>query len=125
MELEKIGAEIVDAAIAVHRELGPGLLESAYESCLAFELRKRGLEVQQQKELPVRYQSHLVEAGYRLDLLVENQIIIELKSVESILPIHKAQLITYLKLSDKRLGFLINFNVKLLKNGLTRLANSL
>ena len=125
MEIEKIGSEIVDASIAVHRELGPGLLESAYESCLAFELSKRGLIVERQKELPIRYQTHLVETGYRLDLLIENQIIIELKAVESILPIHKAQLITYLKLSDKRLGFLINFNVKLLKNGLSRIANEL
>ena len=125
MDLEKIASEIVDAAIAVHRELGPGLLESAYESCLAYELRKRGLYVETQKELPVKYDNNLVEAGYRIDLLIEHQIIVELKAVETVLPIHKAQLITYLKLSDKRLGFLINFNVKLLKNGLTRLANQL
>ena len=125
MNIEEIAAQVVDSAIAVHRELGPGLLESAYESCLAFELAERGLSIERQKKLPVCYRTHLVEAGYRLDLLVENQIIIELKSVETILPIHKAQLITYLKLSDKRLGFLMNFNVKLLKHGLSRIANAL
>ncbi|MEM9079355.1 MAG: GxxExxY protein [Verrucomicrobiota bacterium] len=121
MDLNQIGTEIIDAAIAVHRELGPGLLESAYESCLAFELTKRGLTVERQKEQPILYQTHLVETGYRLDLLVENEVIVELKSVDSLQPIHQAQLITYLKLANKKLGYLLNFNVRLLKNGIKRI----
>ncbi|QDT68900.1 hypothetical protein MalM25_18260 [Planctomycetes bacterium MalM25] len=99
------------------------MLESAYESCLAFELNRRGLAVQRQLELPVVFQGHQVDAGYRLDLLVEDVVIVELKAVDEIAPIHKAQLLSYLKLSKKPVGLLINFNVRLLKDGITRLAN--
>ena len=122
-EINRVTGEIIDAAIAVHRELGPGLLESAYESCLAFELCDRGLRVEHQVELPVMYRGHRVEAGYRLDLLVEKLVIVELKAVESLTPIHQAQLLSYLKLSKKAVGLLINFNTKLLKDGIVRLAN--
>lgn len=125
MDRENVGREIVDSAIKVHTELGAGLLESAYEACLAYELRSRGLNVETQKVLPIKYGNHFIENGYRLDLMVEREIIVELKAVESLLPIHRAQLITYLKLSNKPLGFLINFNVKLLKNGLHRVVNGL
>ena len=120
MELEDIGKQVVDAAMAVHRELGPGLLESAYEQCLAFELARRGLQVERQKELPLIYQGMKMDAGYRIDLLVEGQVIVELKSIERIEPIHHAQLISYLKLSGLHLGYLINFNVRLLRDGLHR-----
>lgn len=123
-EIDRIAGQIVDAAIAVHRAMGPGLLESAYEACLVFELRERGLSVGQQIELPILYRGVRLEAGYRLDLLVEDQIIVELKSVDELAPIHTAQLLSYLRLSDKRVGLLINFNVELLKNGLKRLANN-
>ncbi|TWT87271.1 hypothetical protein Mal64_28090 [Pseudobythopirellula maris] len=119
----EISGDVVDAAMQVHRELGPGLLESAYESCLAFELLDRGIKAQRQVELPVRYRGHLVEAGYRIDLLVEDRIIVELKSVDHIAAIHQAQLLSYLKLAKKPIGLLINFNVKLLKDGIVRLAN--
>ena len=121
MQIEQLAKEIVDAAFKVHSQLGPGLLESAYESCLIFELQKRGLAVESQVSQPVIYESLKIDAGYRLDLLVENQIIIELKAVEQLLPIHKAQLLTYLKLSQKTLGFLINFNSPLIKDGIKRI----
>lgn len=123
--LEEIGKQIVDAAYQVHKELGPGLLESAYERCLILELLERGLKVERQVKLPVKYKGKLIEEGYRLDILVENEIIIELKAVEIILPVHIAQLISYLKLSDKRLGYVINFNVELIKNGIHRKVNKL
>lgn len=123
IELNTVSASIVDSAIAVHRELGPGLLESAYEACLAFELSERGIRVQRQVELPVVFRGHNVDAGYRLDLLVEDLVIVELKAVEQISPLHKAQLLSYLKLSSKPIGLLMNFNVRLLKDGITRLAN--
>ncbi len=123
--LEEIGKQIVDAAFHVHKELGPGLLESAYERCLVFELIERGFQVERQKKLPIRYKGKLLEGGYRLDLIVENEIIIELKTVDKILPVHEAQLISYLKLSDKRLGYLINFKVNLIKNGIYRRVNNL
>ncbi len=118
MTEEDIAREIVDAAMAVHRELGPGLLESAYEQCLAFELARRGLKVERQKELPLVYQGMKIDAGYRIDLLVADSIIIELKAVERLEPIHEAQLLAYLRLAKRRIGFLINFNVRLLKDGL-------
>ncbi|MEI6471190.1 MAG: GxxExxY protein [Holophagaceae bacterium] len=121
--LEAIGTVVVDAAIQVHRELGPGLLESAYEVCLVHELLHRGLTVERQKPLPVRYQGLEIEAGYRLDLLVEGCVIVELKAVEELTKIHHAQILTYLKLSGHRLGFLINFNAVPLKNGIRRLVN--
>jgi len=124
-KLEEIGKQIVDAAFHVHKELGPGLLESAYERCLVFELIERGFQVERQIKLPIRYKGKLIEGGYRLDLIVENEIIIELKTVDKILPVHEAQLISYLKLSDKRLGYLINFKVNLIKNGIYRRVNNL
>ena len=123
MELNDITGQIVDAAIKVHTSLGPGLLESTYEACLIYELRKRGLIAKSQVPLPVRYEEVHIEVGYRIDLLVEETVIVELKSVDQIAPIHKAQLLSYLKLSGKKIGLLINFNVELLKNGITRLAN--
>ncbi|NJM39002.1 MAG: GxxExxY protein [Akkermansiaceae bacterium] len=122
-KIDKIAAEIVDSAFKVHKELGPGLLESAYETCLEHELKKRGFQVERQKAQPVHYDSIIIDAGYRLDLLVNDHVIIELKAVEQLAPIHQAQLMTYLKLSKKSLGFLINFNVPLIKNGIRRIAN--
>jgi GxxExxY protein len=123
VELNEITAEIVDAAIKVHRALGPGLLESAYEACLLYELNRRGVSAKSQVPLPVRFDEILIEVGYRIDLLVADSIIVELKSVDDVAPIHKAQLLSYLKLSGKKVGLLINFNVELLKNGITRIAN--
>ena len=122
-KLESIAAAIVDAAITVHRELGPGLLESAYEVCLVHELTNRGLSVERQKSLPVTYRGAQIDAGYRLDLLVEGCVVLELKAVDDLSKIHCAQLLTYLKLSGHRLGFLINFNAVPLKNGIRRLVN--
>lgn len=123
MELDEISGQVIGAAIAVHRELGPGLLESAYEACLVHELRQRGVRVEQQIPQPVFYKGLQLECGYRLDLLVENRVIVELKAVETLLPIHEAQLLTYLKLRQLRLGLLINFNVPILKHGIKRLLN--
>jgi GxxExxY protein len=120
MDQEEVGKQVVDAAMRVHRELGPGLLESAYEQCLAFELARRDLKVERQKELPLIYQGMKIDAGYRADLLVEGQVIVELKAIERLEPIHHAQLIAYLKLSGLQLGYLINFNVRLLRDGLHR-----
>lgn len=124
MELNEVSGQVIGAAIEVHRELGPGLLESAYETCLVYELRQRKVEVERQIVQPVFYKGLQLECGYRLDLLVEDQVIVELKAVETILPIHQAQLLTYLKLRQRRLGLLINFNVTLLKNGIKRLLNN-
>ena len=121
MTEEDVAREVVDAGIAVHRELGPGLLESAYEQCLAFELTKRGIKVERQVELPIVYQGMKLDAGYRIDLLVGGSVIVELKAVERLEPIHEAQLLSYLKLSHRHIGLLMNFNVKLLKDGLRRL----
>lgn len=111
---------IIGAAIDVHRELGPGLLESTYAACLANELGRRGGAFETQKRLPVRYRDVLIDAGYRIDFLVENQVILELKSVDKLTPLHEAQLLSYLKLSGCRTGLLINFNVHLLKYGVRR-----
>jgi GxxExxY protein len=122
-QIDRIAKEVVDAAFKVHSNLGPGLLESAYEACLAHELTKRGYSVERQKAQPVIYEGLEIEVGYRLDLLVEDLIIIELKAVEQLAPIHQAQLLTYLKLSSKQLGFLVNFNVPLIKDGIRRIAN--
>ena len=118
--VNELTEKIIGAAIAVHRELGPGLLESAYEACLVYELAQSGLKIESQKPLPVSYRGVQVDCGYRIDLLVEDQIILELKSVEKIEPIHEAQLLSYLKLSGYKIGLLINFNVKLLRNGIRR-----
>jgi len=123
MELNDVSGQVIGAAIEVHRELEPGLLESAYEACLAYELRHRGVKVEQQVAQPVFYKGLQLECGYRLDLLVEDRVIVELKAVEALLPIHEAQLLTYLKLRKLRLGLLINFNVPILKNGIKRLLN--
>jgi GxxExxY protein len=125
MELNEISGQIVDAAMKVHSQLGPGLLESAYEACLFFELNKRGLQVRRQVELPIVDDQVQIEVGYRIDLLVEDAVIVELKVIEHLLPVHEAQLLSYLKLSDKRLGLLINFHVTLLKNGIKRIVNGL
>jgi len=114
---------IIGAAIEVHRALGPGLLESAYETCLAFELMGRGLKVEQQKPLPVVYREVKLDCGYRLDLLVEKAVIVEVKAVDRLAPIHQAQLLSYLKLSGCKVGLLINFNVKVLKDGIRRVVN--
>ncbi len=114
---------IIGAAIDVHRALGPGLLESAYEACLAFELAEQDLHVERQKAIPVTYKSLELDAGYRLDLIVEKSVVLEIKSVDRLMPIHEAQLISYLKLGDYPLGLLINFNVRLLKQGIKRIAN--
>ena len=123
MELNEITEIIIGCAIEVHKALGPGLLESTYEVCLIHELSKRGLRVEKQVAVPVIYDSIKLDAGYRIDLLVGDAVIVELKSVDRLHPIHEAQLISYLKLSGKKVGLLINFNVKLLKDGIRRLAN--
>jgi GxxExxY protein len=120
-----ISRSIIGAAIAVHRELGPGLFESVYEACLAYELERRSLKVERQKTLPVSYKEITLEQGYRLDLVVQNEVIVELKSLERLQPVHEAQLLTYLKLSRYRLGLLINFNVPVLRHGIRRLVNKL
>jgi GxxExxY protein len=118
--LNSITESIIGCAIAVHRELGPGLLESAYEDCLAFEIVQRGLKVERQKALPVVYKAVALDCGYRLDLLIENAVIVEIKTVDRLLPIHEAQLLSYLKLSGCKVGLLMNFNVTLLKKGIRR-----
>ena len=122
--INSITESIISAAIAVHRELGPGLLESAYESCLVYELLQQGLTVERQKALPVTYRGVKIDCGYRIDLLVEDSVIVELKAVERIDPIHEAQLLSYLKLSGYQIGLLINFNVRMLKQGIKRLVNN-
>ena len=122
MELNEITEKIIGCAIRVHRALGPGLLESTYEVCVVHELNKAGLGVRSQVALPVVYDGITLDAGYRIDLLVEDSVIVELKSVDSLHPIHEAQMISYLKLSGKKVGLLINFNVTLLKNGIKRIA---
>lgn len=124
MDTNEISGAVVDAAMKVHTALGPGLLESVYEKCLKHELTKRGLRVEAQIWLPVIYDGVEIEGGYRIDLLVEGQVVVELKVVEQILDIHKAQLLSYLKLSDKRVGLLINFNVVHLRDGIRRLVNN-
>ena len=123
--LDELSHHIIGAAMTVHTELGAGLLESAYEHCLLYELNKRGFKVQSQITLPIHYDGQRIDAGYRIDLMVEDSIIIELKTVERLLPIHTALLLSYLKMSNKRLGLLINFNVTSLKNGIKRVANDL
>jgi len=122
--LNRLSSEVINAAISVHRELGPGLLESVYQACLAYELKDRGLAVETELAIPVIYRGIQIESGLRLDMLVEDQLIIELKSIEKILPVHVKQLLTYLRLANKPLGLLINFNENLLKDGITRLANN-
>jgi len=125
MQLNYISSKIIQAAINIHKELGPGLLESVYEQCLLIELSDMGLQTQNEVEVHVNYRGHIIEGlGYRLDLLVEDTVIVELKSVENVKNVHKKQLLTYLRLMKKELGLLINFNVPLLKDGIIRIANS-
>jgi GxxExxY protein len=121
--LNKITETIIGAAIEVHRTLGPGLLESAYVACLAYELQKRGLAVEQQKPVPLVYEQVKLECGYRMDLLVEQSVVVEVKSVEALAPIHEAQTLSYLRLSGCKLALLINFNVFVLKDGIRRFIN--
>jgi len=116
---------IIGAAIDVHRELGPGLLESAYEACLAYELIQRGFKIERQKEIPIRYREVTLDCGYRIDLLVEDKVVVEVKAIESLHPVHKAQLLSYLRLSGHKAGLLINFNVTVLKTGIRRVVNGL
>ena len=120
---DEITEAIIGSAINVHRELGPGLLESAYEACMVYDLGQAGLKVEQQKPLPILYQGVRLDCGYRLDLIVEDEIIVEIKAIEKLLPIHKAQLLSYLRLSDRKVGLLINFNVEVLKEGIQRVVN--
>jgi GxxExxY protein len=119
----QLSGKIINACIAVHRELGPGLLESVYEACLVKELWQRGLEVKSQVQLPVIYKGEVLDKYFTMDLVVQEAIVVELKAVETILPIHEVQLVTYLKLSEKKLGLLVNFNVTVLKNGIRRRIN--
>ncbi len=123
MDVDEISGEIVDSAMDVHSELGPGLLESAYQSCLAYELKQREIPLKSQVHLPVDYKGHQLDPGYRLDLLVDDSVIVELKAVTELQPIHEAQLLSYLKLSDLTVGLLINFHVERLKDGINRLVN--
>jgi GxxExxY protein len=123
--INAITKQIIGAAISVHDELGPGMLESAYEACMVHELMQRGLRVERQKPLPLVYKGMTIECGYRLDLLVEESVIVELKSVDRIESVHSKQVLTYLKLSGIKVGLLINFNVEYLRKGLTRLVNGL
>jgi len=123
-KLNKITKTIIGMAINIHRALGPGLLESAYEACMVYDLVKAGLKVEQQKLLPIVYRGVKLECSYRLDLMIEKEVIVEIKSAEKLLPIHQAQLMFYLKLSDCKVGLLINFNVKVLKNGIKRVINN-
>ncbi|PJJ10504.1 GxxExxY protein [Flavobacterium sp. 1] len=121
-ELSKI---VFDCALKVHQTLGPGLLESAYEECLFYELKKTGLDIQKQRPLPLIYEEVKLDVGYRLDIIIENKLILEIKSVDALNDIHFAQLLTYLKLTNCKLGLLINFNVVLIKNGIKRVVNNL
>lgn len=121
-EAEETASLVIEAAFRVHRALGPGLLESVYETCLCHELKKLGVTIARQHYLPIVYDGIRLDAGLRLDVLVNEQVIVELKAVEEVSPLHKAQVITYLRLSEKRLGLLIKFNTKLLKDGLSRIA---
>lgn len=120
MELSELTKEIIGSAIEVHKLLGPGLLESAYEKCLEYELTNKGLSVERQKAIPIIYKELNLDYGYRIDLLVENKVVIEIKSVDEFHPVHEAQILTYLKFAEKKVGLLINFNVKLLKEGIKR-----
>jgi GxxExxY protein len=121
VKINQITNEILDSAYKVHSALGPGLLESAYKACLVYELRKKGLNVEEEKPLPLVYEEIKLDCGYRIDLLVENQVIVELKTVETFTDVHTAQVLTYLRLSEKEIGLLLNFYTKSLKNGIKRL----
>jgi len=123
-ELNRITQNIIGAAMEVHKNLGPGLLESTYEACVVYELLQLGLQVEQQKPLPLVYKQVALDCGYRLDILVEGKVVVEVKSVDTLLPIHEAQLLSYLKLTGFKVGLLINFNVKALKDGIMRKVNN-
>jgi GxxExxY protein len=125
MTENEISYKIIGAAIALHKQVGPGLLESAYEHALAYDLREMGLKVDQQLSMPFLYKGMMIDSGYRLDLLIEDKVIIELKSVDALAPVHYAQLLTYLKLSEKKLGLLINFNSTRIKDHIHRVVNKL
>ena len=123
MEINDLTGQVISAAIEVHKNLGPGLLESVYEECLCRELDLRKIPYERQRELPIEYKGLNLDCGYRLDIFVANRVIVELKACESLQPIHEAQLLTYLKMTDVKVGLLINFNVSLLKDGIKRIAN--
>ncbi len=125
MHENELSEKIIGAAIKVHKNLGPGLLESAYEECLYYELEKLQLKIEKQKPMPLIYENVKLDIGYRIDILVEDKVVIEIKSVEALNDVHLAQILTYLKLSNSKLGILINFNVSLLKNGIRRVVNKL
>lgn len=125
MDINQLSSKIIGAAIKVHKALGPGLLESAYEECLSHEITIQGFSIERQKPLPIRYRGIKLDCGYRLDVVVENAIILELKACEKIEPIHKAQLLTYLKLSGLHLGLILNFNVPVMRDGTVRIVNEL
>ena len=120
MDVNKVTENIIGASIEVHRALGPGLLESAYEECLCYELEQRGIQFDRQYNLPIIYKGVNIDCGYRIDLLIENQVVVELKAIERLLPLHDAQLLSYLKPGDWKVGLLINFNVPVLKQGVRR-----
>ena len=124
-DIEAVAKDVVDAAIKVHRALGPGLLESAYQQCHVYELRQRGRKVLTEVTLPLTYEGQKIDAGYRIDVWVDNLVIVENKTVEALLPIHEAQLMTYLKLSGCKIGFLLNWNVTLMKHGIKRVVMNL
>ena len=119
-KFEELSNKVIGLALEVHKELGPGLLESSYQQCLAYELSKNSISFEIEKELPVVYKNIKLDCGYRIDILIENSLLLELKSVEKLLPIHEAQILTYMKLADIKIGLLINFNVKILKEGIKR-----
>ena len=121
MEFDRLSNQVIGCALEVHRNLGPGLLESAYEQCLAYEMKTAGMRFKLQHPLPVEYKGIKLDCGYRIDVFIEDRIIVELKSVDKILPIHQAQLLTYMKLAGISIGLLINFNVKYLKDGIKRM----
>ena len=125
MDIEEIATKIVTAAIKVHSVLGPGLLESSYQKCMEYELKAGGLRVECEAALPIIYGNVRIEAGYRIDMIVENAVIIENKTVEKIMPIHEAQLLTYLKMTDCKIGFILNWNVTRMKDGIKRMVNNL
>jgi GxxExxY protein len=125
MTENEIAKQIVHAAYIIHKALGPGLLESSYQAIMIYELEKRGLRVEAEKQIPIVYESVKLDAGFRADLVIEDKVIVELKSVEQVSPVHKKQLLTYLRLADKRLGLLINFGAALIKDGIFRIANNL
>jgi GxxExxY protein len=125
MTENEIGHGVIGAAIKVHSSIGPGLLESAYELCLAYELTKQGFAIRKQVSIPIRYEDLTIENGYRIDLLVNDSVLIELKAVETILPVHKGQLLSYLRLGGFKLGYLLNFNVAHMRDGITRIVNGM